>query len=773
MTPPSISCICLAYGCSKQLNEAVACFLSQDYEKKELIILNSFPRQTFTGEFPGVKIINLPIRPDSLGACRNMAISRSSGDVIVVWDADDLYLPHHLRVIGECFEHTTASWVRVNPVYYAEKYKIVKPFTTWINSVSFRREAWEKCGKYPHTLSVGEDQALWKSLNQLNGVTFEANEDAVSAIYCWDTGTFHISGQGWDKQGQVPAYERARLDLERRIKCGEETIGKIEIKPAFEHDPRLMVKEYLDRPRPVIKKNSVCLIELGRYGDIINILPIARHIAETYDTPHMMVSREFASVLDGVSYVHPHVVPLRNDQLHEAVAIAHNKFKHVINCQIWGANWPQTRNTASFNRESWTQAGFGYKFDDYSAEWLPYFDRRDRSREALLVNKISATGKPLLLVNLTRGISSPFKRGPEVLSFIRDTFGNDYQIVDLGELRLERIYDVLGLMDVAAALVSIDTSLLHLAAASDVPYIALVNDQPWLGSELRGHCVARIHYSYQGTEFLEKSIRKALAEPRSIRAQNPIRNAPQRLIYHCCERHESHIVKEMKRKQVAWTSWDALYRTGQVIPCHYWAPYKRDAREIGDNRALPYLKDCLQFAMQQARDDDIIMWTNDDNVLHPLLPDLVQLHCSLWEMCCSQRCEMHNETPKTADTPDAWASKGSAHMGRDLFAFTKIWLKQHWDEIPDFILGASDFDLMLASMIRLRWGIASNRKNMEETIWPCELPRGYVAHEYHFPRWNDAKNVDAAPSQRTNRGLFYDWAQIHLPSLHFSPNKTI
>jgi hypothetical protein len=246
----------------------------------------------------------------------------------------------------------------------------------------------------------------------------------------------------------------------------------------------------------------------------------------------------------------------------------------------------------------------------------------------------------------------------------------------------------------------------------------------------------------------------------------------ERRLFHAVERHEEPMNADFRRKVAARSSWDALYNEKGVVPCHFWK-YPRTALDIGDSRALPYIKDVLANAMNQAMDDDVIFWTNDDNWIHPELPDKLLLQVALHGCCCSQRCEFKTPIPNAVQPVDFYARMGMNHMGRDLFAFTKRWLADKWDEVPDFILGASDFDLALAAMIRLEFGIESTRANMETAIPPAELDRGYVSHVYHPPHWMKPGYVDSAPAQKHNRLLWRIWATNHLPNLRFTVNNTI
>ena len=74
-TPP-VSCICLTYGRSELLEEAIYAFLKQDYEgPKELIVLNDHKRQKLQLYHPEVKIFNLSQHFRTDAEKRNAAVS--------------------------------------------------------------------------------------------------------------------------------------------------------------------------------------------------------------------------------------------------------------------------------------------------------------------------------------------------------------------------------------------------------------------------------------------------------------------------------------------------------------------------------------------------------------------------------------------------------------------------------------------------------------------------------------------------------------------------
>lgn len=775
MSSPSISCITVTFGRVELLNEVVQCFLDQQYDGwRELVILNTFPRQQLQGNFPNVKIINCTERPQSLGAARNMAIEAASGSVILTMDDDDLYLPNHLSNFAKYFTDDI-EWVWLNRQFYMEGWQIKKVTHGIFNLVGYRKSAWERAGKFP-ALTVGEDRLFVSQLTQATkGLKVDVADDAISFLYHWGQGAqvYHVSGMGDDRQGESLAHDRIAKHLEERIAAGYVPIGEVELKPTLQHDYAAMARQYLDTRRThASKKNRVVIVELGRYGDIINVLPIALHIHNTYAKPYLMVSREFASLLDGVSYVEPFVVPLNNNQLNEALIIARKEFDFVVQTQIWGKEYQQERRCRSFNEESWRQAGFLHEFEN--PQWRPLFDSLDEQRAALFADKLidPSTDRFNVVANLTHSASSPFD-GMQLLEELKRR-NPTCNFIDTGKLRAERIYDLIPLIEYADLVLSIDTALLHLAAATDTPIVALVNEKPWLGSIPRGNLIERIPYAEATVERVEARIGliRALKYPpkRAVTASLTAMPAPPRHVLHVVERHIEENPKERMRKEEAQSTWDVLYSQSGVIPCHIWK-FGRNATSIGEPRELPFLKDVLSYGMSQAGDDDVIMFTNDDIGMHPGLADIVKFQTSLHGAVCSQRCEFQRRPfPPLDSPPETIARFGGKHMGRDMFAFTRRWLIKHWDQIPDFVLGCSEWDLCLAAMIRVEKGIRSNRQNLEDVIPPCELPKGYIWHMYHPPKWAQAQT---SPAQLHNRLLFKEWAREHLPELVFHSGNVI
>jgi hypothetical protein len=273
----------------------------------------------------------------------------------------------------------------------------------------------------------------------------------------------------------------------------------------------------------MLPKAPPCYVQLGRYGDLILLFPAFFEVyRRTGLKPIVMVSNEYASVFDGISYAVPWVVPYNwwqgipaarheaqlyyrnvivpqfwNDRdSHEEIGGKVSNGAVVLQCHgfQWGVNigkWP------NFMSSMWDRAGFTKE----EMMTLPlFFDRRDKGREEALAKSVSTWKRPVLLYNF-RGVSSPFAFEPEITRILQ-THRNVFEPVDLGRVRAERIYDLLGLYDRAAGILTSDTATLHLAHASKTPYIAFTVDG-WSGSYPRGNCQFSTGYNSVPSRFSE------------------------------------------------------------------------------------------------------------------------------------------------------------------------------------------------------------------------------------------------------------------------------
>jgi len=255
----------------------------------------------------------------------------------------------------------------------------------------------------------------------------------------------------------------------------------------------------------------------GKLGDICQMTAAFHEIYRiTGLKPNVVTSSEFSSIYDGTSYVNPVSVPGHwYTELTKMKAIAGVRFGDAVGLQVWQDTHSPEFQSARFQGGMVLQShGMNFAVDmskdphygasmmrragfswDEALKLRPVFDRRNRNREAELLAKLwpnPLRKKPLLLITFD-GQSSPWGHLPEAYPVL-SPFYRHFHVVDLGKLHCHRVFDMLGLMEVATGAIVIDTLALHMLAATNTPYIAFTQDG-WTGSVPKGNCVLEIKYS--------------------------------------------------------------------------------------------------------------------------------------------------------------------------------------------------------------------------------------------------------------------------------------
>jgi glycosyltransferase involved in cell wall biosynthesis len=247
---PSVACICMTYGRTACLEEAIQFFLAQDYEgPKELVVVNDLAEQELVFEHPEVRVYNHRTRFENLGKKRDYAIRRSRGEVILTWDDDDGYLPSHIRACVRLLgDH---DYVKPDKcLVWVGASTIERIAGSFLAQIVFTRGLYERAGGYAGR-SYGEDSDLSARMLAIPGVKARfasiADED-VTFLFRWANGEYHLSGYGSDGQGQA-GYAKVAADVHGQVRAGRVRSGAVRLSPSFRHDYAEMVRSFL-HPAP-------------------------------------------------------------------------------------------------------------------------------------------------------------------------------------------------------------------------------------------------------------------------------------------------------------------------------------------------------------------------------------------------------------------------------------------------------------------------------------------------------------------------------------------
>jgi len=226
MSDPLVSCLCCTYNRKTPLEEAIQCFIDQDYENRELIILNDQEGVTLKIEDcpSNIHIHNYSKRFNSLGEKRNYIKTLASGEYFCIWDDDDLYVPIRISKSIEIFRNDIyADIIKSKYAFMSINNKDYKVVCNLFHSQACISKEYMNKNQYPEK-SVGEDMEFEK------GAKIKSVETSplLFYVYRWGgEGIHHLSGISNEKESWMKSLTIAEQN-------GLE--GDVLIKPHFERN---------------------------------------------------------------------------------------------------------------------------------------------------------------------------------------------------------------------------------------------------------------------------------------------------------------------------------------------------------------------------------------------------------------------------------------------------------------------------------------------------------------------------------------------------------
>jgi glycosyltransferase involved in cell wall biosynthesis len=188
---PKISAVCVTFNRPQILGRLIKCFERQDYENRELIVLDDLGMyENQSGN--KWQLISIPQRFRTLGEKRNAAAGLTSKDSVAyaVWDDDDFYYPWALSAIVEALSRSPIvqpnhaidfdlkserfvgeTFCRRSPEYHA-----------YHGCWGYTRSLFEHFNGYPQ-VNCGEDQILERTMK---GSGLKAADIATKPFYVYN-----------------------------------------------------------------------------------------------------------------------------------------------------------------------------------------------------------------------------------------------------------------------------------------------------------------------------------------------------------------------------------------------------------------------------------------------------------------------------------------------------------------------------------------------------------------------------------------------------------
>lgn len=240
---PFISCKCITYGRVNLLEEAIKSFLIQSYSgKKELIIVNDYPKQNLIFNHPEVKIFNINKTFPTIGEKENFAVSKCSGELIAVWDDDDIALPNHLDNISKYMKNNSLlHWGRG---ILMDDGKITAITGLGNSGIVYTKKVWEDIGGHPLENAGYDMSFVMKIRSKYKFIEAKPEDKNVGWIYYWGNRSYHMSGLGTDTPDRDNIIKRHSEYIEKQVTLGNIPTGNIYLKPRWKRNYVKILEEF-------------------------------------------------------------------------------------------------------------------------------------------------------------------------------------------------------------------------------------------------------------------------------------------------------------------------------------------------------------------------------------------------------------------------------------------------------------------------------------------------------------------------------------------------
>lgn len=153
-TAPMVSCIMPTYNRREFIPNAIRYFLRQDYDNKELIIIDDGTDNIadLVPDAPMIRYYRLD-QKITLGAKLNLAAGYANGDIIAHWDDDDWYAVRRLKYQVSALQQAQTDVCGINHLLYYDlqkqnAYQYIYPANqrVWLlgSSLCYTRETWNR-----------------------------------------------------------------------------------------------------------------------------------------------------------------------------------------------------------------------------------------------------------------------------------------------------------------------------------------------------------------------------------------------------------------------------------------------------------------------------------------------------------------------------------------------------------------------------------------------------------------------------------------------------
>ncbi len=204
---PLVSCLMPTCDRRRFVARAIEYFLRQDYEPRELLIVDdgSDPIADLVPEDPRIRYLRRE-RKLKLGAKRNLACGEAKGEIFVHWDDDDWHAPWRLSYQVARLVESGAELCGLDRLYFydpkAERgWQYVYPpgGRKWLagGTLCYTRSFWQR-HPFPE-VTIGEDNRFVRAAGAARMTALEDGDFYVALIHPRNTSRKRTAGRRWQR----------------------------------------------------------------------------------------------------------------------------------------------------------------------------------------------------------------------------------------------------------------------------------------------------------------------------------------------------------------------------------------------------------------------------------------------------------------------------------------------------------------------------------------------------------------------------------------------
>ena len=318
---PLVSCIMPTYNRREFVPHAIRYFLRQDYENRELIVIDDGEDciEDLVPKTEGLQYYRLD-KKISLGAKLNLACQYAKGEIIAHWDDDDWYAGRRLRYQINAIQANGSALCGINNLLYydvqlknAYRYVYPKNQRTWLlgSSLCYKKELWYKI---PFAdIDVGMDGLFVWATPPEQILVLPDPSIAVHMIHQSNVSPKHTEGSWWHA---YPVEEiKALMGSDWAFYSNGNITAAMDVQShkVISHDIKTHTRKLKNVYACLVHENEDCIIDLVRnlhYHD-----PDSTILVYNGGTDQHLFQTDFPYSKFGVVF-HPKPIPAIHGYLH-------------------------------------------------------------------------------------------------------------------------------------------------------------------------------------------------------------------------------------------------------------------------------------------------------------------------------------------------------------------------------------------------------------------------------------------------------------------------